>query len=97
MSVVCTICERCRTTNPERICNYCKTQPRQPSEHARAIAAHEGLVRVALLAESSGQYCLACRMHRSQPHASVCVIDEALTLAGYPDRESRERARQRNG
>lgn len=66
----------------------------KPSEHALAIAAHEGLVRVALLAEASGQHCLACRMHRSQPHAPVCVVDEALKLAGYLDRETRERARQ---
>lgn len=25
--VVCECCERCRTTNPERLCNYCKTLP----------------------------------------------------------------------
>src|SRR5262245_3305824 len=41
-SVVCECCERCRTTNPERLCDYCKTLPRPPtmSDRLRALADH---------------------------------------------------------
>lgn len=41
-SVVCESCERCRTTNPERLCDYCKTLPRPPSmpDRLRALADH---------------------------------------------------------
>lgn len=65
------------------------------TRHATKIAEDKGLIRIALEGEIGDRdgNCIACHESGDATHLSECVIDEALRLAGYPDRPSRTAAR----